>query len=79
MAKSRLKVVRNPEELEALKKTLKALRDMYGYTQAHVAAELGISRSQYTAIETGRSSLSYDHLCSLAKLYLLPSWPVDGV
>lgn len=50
---------------------LKNLRSNYGYTQAEVAQTLNISRAQYSALESGRSMLTFDHLCSLADHYKL--------
>ena len=38
-------------------------------TQAEVAQAINISRSQYTMLEGGSSSASFDHLCGLAMLY----------
>lgn len=47
---------------------LRAKRVARKMTQAQVAAGIKLSRAQYTAIEKGRSKLSWRHLHSLAKL-----------
>lgn len=38
-------------------------------TQEQVAEGINISRPQYTALEGGRSSVTFDNLCSLAAFY----------
>lgn len=53
-------------------KYLKILRLRSGWTQADIAVQLGISRSQYSAIESGRSIVNYTHLLNLSKVYTLP-------
>jgi|JI10StandDraft_1071094.scaffolds.fasta_scaffold728076_2 transcriptional regulator with XRE-family HTH domain len=40
-----------------------------GLTQAQVALGIQLSRAQYTAIERGRSLLSWKHLHNLAVFY----------
>lgn len=45
------------------------MRREHGKTQDDVAKGLNLSRSQYTALEGGRSLLNVDHLCSLAEFY----------
>lgn len=50
---------------------LRKLRKNYGYTQTQVAQTLNLSRSQYTALESGRSMLTFEHLCGLADHYKL--------
>lgn len=50
---------------------LRSLRELHGYTQATVADALKLSRPQYTALETGRSMLTLEHLFCLAELYEL--------
>jgi len=53
-------------------KYLKIMRLRSKWTQAEIAAQLGISRSQYSAIESGRSIINYTHLLNLSKVFLLP-------
>lgn len=48
---------------------LRTLRHARGYTQAALADKLGLSRSQYTAIEGGTSKLLLENLFSLASIY----------
>jgi len=48
---------------------LRAMRAEHCKTQDDVAKGLNLSRSQYTALEGGRSLLNVDHLCSLATFY----------
>lgn len=67
--RTRRREIRNPREYVWLLQRLYTLRAQNSLTQAQVAWELGISRSQYTLIEQGRSMLNYDHLCSLAKVF----------
>lgn len=58
-----------------LLKDLRKKRKDKGYTQAQVAAGIKLSRAQYTAIERGRSMLSWKHLHSLAA-FLKTSWVI---
>jgi transcriptional regulator with XRE-family HTH domain len=53
-------------------KYLKILRLRKTWTQADVAMKLGISRSQYSATESGRSVVNYTHLLNLSKVFELP-------
>lgn len=55
------------EAYQQLLQQLRQLRHKRGYTQAEVAAGIRLSRSQYTAIEQGRSVLNWHHLQKLAK------------
>jgi transcriptional regulator with XRE-family HTH domain len=66
---ARRKVVKRPLEQETLLTHMKAMRKEYSKTQAEVAKGLRLSRSQYTAIECGRSMLTLDHLACLAHVY----------
>lgn len=50
---------------------LRKLRQNYGYTQTDIAKTLNLSRSQYTALENGRSMLTFEQLCGLAGHYKL--------
>lgn len=68
---TRKTAVRHAEEHARFCAYLRELRDTYGYTQTQVADALNISRPQYSALETGRSMLTFDHLCSLADHYKL--------
>jgi transcriptional regulator with XRE-family HTH domain len=45
---------------------LRTLRLAKGLTQGAVAKRLKLSRAQYTAIENGRSTMSFVHLYNLA-------------
>ena len=65
----RSKVIRHPREHEEFCAYLRLLRTNYGFTQAKVAQALNLSRPQYTALEAGRSMLTFDHLCGLAEFY----------
>ena len=63
------KPLRNQSLYESVIGNIISLRRMHGKTQAQVAAGIGISRAQYTLIETGKSTLSIDQLISLAHFY----------
>ena len=65
----RRKVVRHPEKYKAFLEHLKAMRQNSDKTQEEVAAGINISRPQYTALEGGRSAVTFDNLCSLASFY----------
>jgi len=65
----RRQVVRRPLEQEALLLHLRAMRKEHSKTQAQVAKAINLSRSQYTALEGGRSMFTFDHLVSLALFY----------
>lgn len=67
----RRRVAQHPREHEKFCAHLRLLRDTHGFTQAKVAQALNLSRSQYTALEMGRSMLTFDQLCGLASLYKL--------
>lgn len=71
MRVSRSRVVQHPREHELFCAHLRLLRATYGFTQAKVAQGLNLSRPQYNALESGRSMLTFDHLCSLAQFYKL--------
>lgn len=45
---------------------VKAIRQARGLTQAEVAKRLNLSRTQYTAIENGRSVIGFVHLFNLS-------------
>lgn len=64
-------VRQHPREHELFCGYLKMLRTTYARTQQQVAQALNLSRSQYTALEGGRSMLTFDHLCGLAAYYKL--------
>lgn len=66
---SRNRAVQHPTEHEEFCAYLRELRNTYGFTQAKVAQALNLSRPQYTALEAGRSMLTFDHLCGLAQFY----------
>ncbi len=54
------------DSYSAFRKQLKALRLRRGWTQATIAEEIGVSRTQYIAIEGGRSMVTYRNLYNLA-------------
>jgi transcriptional regulator with XRE-family HTH domain len=45
---------------------LRATRLSRDLTQAELAAQINLSRAQYTAIENGRSMINFQHLHNLA-------------
>lgn len=45
---------------------LRTIRLAKGFTQGEVAKRLKLSRAQYTAIENGRSTMSFVHLYNLS-------------
>ena len=65
----RRKVIRHSEAYRVLLDHLMCMRVRHDKTQGDVAKGLNLSRSQYTALEGGRSLLNVDHLCSLAHFY----------
>jgi transcriptional regulator with XRE-family HTH domain len=65
----RRKVRQYPMEQEALLKHMRRMRAAYEKTQGQVAKGMNLSRSQYTALEGGRSMLTFEHLVSVAKVY----------
>lgn len=68
----RRKVIQHPREHKEFCAYLKALREARGFTQAQLAQALNLSRPQYTALEVGRSMLTFDHLCGIARCYRMP-------
>lgn len=75
---SRNRAIQHPREHEEFCAYLRRLRANYGFTQAKVAQALNLSRPQYTALEAGRSMLTFDHLCSLAHFYKLELFELTG-
>lgn len=67
--RQRKRKTHNPEKYAQLLENLARVRNTHNKTQAQVAACIGVSRPQYTLIESGYSTLSVDQLFSLAKLY----------
>lgn len=57
------------QELYNLSKNLKDLRKQYGYTQAYVAKNLGITCQSYQAYEWGVTVPTLQNFIKLAKLY----------
>lgn len=55
-----------PTVYEAFLTKLKALRLERGMTHGDIAEAIGLSRAQYTAIENGRSMVTFWHLHNLA-------------
>lgn len=69
-----------PTLYERLRTLLRDLRLTSGRTQAQVAEALGLSRPQYTAIETGGSVLTLGNLFALARVYgISAAQLVEGV
>lgn len=52
--------------------TLRGLRKWYGYTQAEVAEELGVSRDAYAHWERGTFKPSFDAYWQLVEMYKVP-------
>lgn len=65
----RKKVIQHPLEHDEFCAYLLKLRSTYNFTQQQIAQALNLSRPQYSALETGRSMLTFDHLCGLALFY----------
>lgn len=61
-----------PTYKENLSKMLRAVRLACGYTQASVAAALGVTRSAYTCYETGKTCPDLDALRILASVFGIP-------
>jgi len=53
-------------------KRLKSLRKQHGYTQEFIANTLGIARTSYINLESGKRSLSLTELQELSRLYRMP-------
>lgn len=51
---------------------LRYLRRCFGYTQAHLAQKLNLSRSSYGALESGLRSPRADLLSDLSHFYKIP-------
>lgn len=56
-------------DYEVWTRKLKVLRLRRGWRQEDVVQKMPISRSQYSAIENGRSVVNYHHLLCLAKIF----------
>jgi transcriptional regulator with XRE-family HTH domain len=65
----RKQVIRNSEAYTAFVTSLLDRRQRLTLTQQQVADGINLSRSQYTALENGRSMVTFDHLCSLAEFF----------
>lgn len=48
---------------------LKLLRDSHGFSQKQVAEAVGVSRTGYIYVETGRKKPSFDTLIALADFF----------
>lgn len=59
-------MIARDDPYENLRGQLKSIRVMRGLKHGDVANLIGISRPQYTAIEGGRSMVSFQHLHNLA-------------
>ena len=57
------------KELYNLSKNLKDLRLQYGYTQAYVAKQIGITSQSYQAYEWGTTVPTLKNFIKLAKFY----------
>lgn len=55
-----------------MKSTLRALRDVKGWTQADLAGRLGVSRQTINAIETGKYEPSLSLAFRIARLFRQP-------
>lgn len=55
--------------INGLPQRLQALRAKYGYSQKHVAAQLGVSPSIVSGYETGERTPSAEILLSLSYIY----------
>jgi putative transcriptional regulator len=55
-----------------VKSTLRALRDVKGWTQADLAGRLGVSRQTINAIETGKYEPSLSLAFRIARLFRQP-------
>jgi putative transcriptional regulator len=58
---------------------LLSLRNERGWTQAQLAAEVGVSRQTINSIETGRFEPSLSLALKLAKLFELPVETIFGL
>ena len=63
---------KNFEEFRYLSLNLKWLREQRGQTQQNIADALGIDRSSYAYLESGRNFLNLKHLIALSKFYRIP-------
>ena len=57
------------KELYNLPKNLKDLRKQYGYTQKHIAEQLGITYQSYQNYELGVTVPTLQNFIKIAKLY----------
>lgn len=63
----------------AVTSRLQELRNERGWTQAQLAAEVGVSRQTINSIETGRFEPSLSLALKLAKLFELPVETIFGL
>ena len=56
-----------------LGRALKVVREMHRYKQADLAAELGVSRSHLSEIESGKKSVTLDVLNRYAEIFDVPA------
>lgn len=63
----------------AVTSQLLSLRNERGWTQAQLAAEVGVSRQTINSIETGRFEPSLSLALKLAKLFALPVETIFGL
>lgn len=66
-----------PNPYEQFLEQLRATRKAKGLTQSELAAKIKLSRAQYTAIENGRSIVTFFHLHNLA-VALGVKWVIGG-
>ena len=64
-------------EMKSIRKTLRHVRESRGIKSAWVAQQINVSESTYSALESGRRTLSVDRLGSLLHVYKL-SWGEFG-
>ena len=64
-------------EMQSVRKALKHVRESRGIKSAWVAQQINVSESTYSALESGRRTLSVDRLGSLLRVYKL-SWGEFG-
>lgn len=55
------------------------LRKNKGYTQKHVAAQIGMTTRQYAYMESGHFNCNYNQLINLCKLYSISADELLGI
>lgn len=54
---------------DQIARNIRILREMFNYTQEHVADKLNMSQNAYSMLETGETRMTVDRLGQLAELY----------